>query len=548
MADVIRVGCPQCKAVIQIRAERAGMSAGCPRCQTQFKVPGASKAPSQPKIIVKPPAEEPASEAPPPPEDAPAKKTPKAGMPFSITAVGMWAGSGILMVVSALMILSSVRTYSFKSNFREALRMHDSRNPGQVGALCEKALGWNGSFHPARELWAKVLVDSDSDDVAEDHYNALIRSGYKKPSVFAGLGVLYLRRADKEKDAAKAVALTSKAQEYFSQARSIPEGEIGTGLCALMLGLRQNNSAKIKEARATLEGVAKNLNDKIGRDGLIDLYFGLGCALLHSGVEPSQAEEYFNRANQFDVAWPQPQAGILLLRARRLVEQPLTSDEYKLRHESIKLFLEENLARATNPDTGHSLLAPTREYVIACLINFIRNADYEPVTNYIPRLRQHAKDQYDTLLSLNEMWRRYFDPTDPRMRDAINNRAMPLAHELAAFPETAKHPATLSVAINNAAVYSEFVTWTLNMEAPIATLVANLKRATDADPKNYAAWRNMALLLKRGANREHLPDKKAALNEQCQAALKKAEEVAAELKDDAALADAAKLKEFCRKP
>jgi tetratricopeptide (TPR) repeat protein len=546
MADVIRVGCPQCKAVIQIRAEQAGLATVCPKCQMKFKVPGAAKPPSQPKIVVKPPR---AEGGPPPPEEPVKDKKPAgAGMPFSITAIGMWAGAAVLFAVSALMIYSSIGKFSLKTNAREALKMHDSGNTGQVGALCEKALGWNSSYHPARELWAKTLVDSGADDVAEDQYNLLIRSNYKKPSVYAGLGVLYLKKADKEADPAKAATLIAKAQEFYGQARSIPEGEIGLGMCALMLGIKQKNAAKLKEARGILEGAAKNLNDKIGRDGLVDLYFSLGVAQVLSEGDLIQAEENFNRAGQFDVIWTVPQSHILLIRARHLAEKPLSTEDYKKRHEDIKHVLEENLTRAANPTVGEGLLPATREYMIACLTNFIKHSDYDPVTNYIPRLRQHAKDQFETVLSLNVMWVRFFDSTDPRLQSVINNRALPLAQELVGMADTAKQPPVFSIAINNAVCYGEYIGWTLNVEPAYPTLVNEFKRATDQDPKNYAAWRNMAVILKRAAKAERLPDKKTAWFDQCQAALKKAEEVAAELKIDWMQADLTKLQESCKKP
>ncbi len=464
------------------------------------------------------------------------------GSRISYPALGMWAGSAVLFIVSGLMLYSGVRHWSFKRNFAEALRLHDSNHGSMVGSECSDTLRWNPGHHPSRELWGKVLLDSGAPEQAEEKYAALLSAGYRRPSVYAGLGAVYVKKADREPDPARALELIAKAQEYYAQASSIPEGAIGSALCSLFVGVKKNDPSKFKEARAKLEAVLKESPHRAGRDGLLDLYSGLGLA--QSIDSPDLAAESFNRASQFQPAWLTPLGNCLIMRAQVMATRPPSGDAYKKSQDDVIEALKELSERTNNKILFGDLVAPLNEYAVAAMILFFRNGDYELGVSASGRLRQDPKDLLPSLVAMSEAWRQGIDLTDKKSRDHVNRTVLPLFQQILSMSEL-KDAGQRSVALNNQAAYREYLAFTIGSDVNFYKgVLSDLTQAAALDPKNYAAHRNRALLYKRNAIAEKDAKLKADWSSQCAEALKKAEESKTEAFD----LDWPKIKEFCEKP
>jgi tetratricopeptide (TPR) repeat protein len=566
----IRVGCPQCKSVIQAKAGSEGGVLACPRCGTKFKVPGG--APKKPTIRLNlpkpkpptgdedeagfeaelsggepsPPPQPPPSEAGPPPEQ---KKKDKAGAKISYLAMGFWAASAVLVGLSALILWSSFSQWSFTSRFQKALRMHDSGQAAHVGQACQGTLSANPLFHPARQLWAKAQVEAGDFDGAEENYQKLLSTGGRTASVYAGLGALYLRRADQEKDPARAAAHLAKARDYYAQASGVPEGAIGQGLCALWAGVKNKDEARLREAKGFFESALDGSPEKASRAGLEDLYSGLGATLARLG-DP-RALEFCQRAAQFDPIAAGPRSQILSLRARSLAESPPRGEEYKKRQGEIKDTLQEYAERTTNRVLYGALIPALNEYTAACMIVMFANSDFEPAEYVAQRLRQNSTDPYATLVALNVAFVKAFDPSDGRFRDQVSRTAVLWCQELAAHAESAKaeNAPIRATAHNNLAAYKEYLNFCLKTDSnQYQEALSWLKSAVEADAGGYAAHRNMAALLKRNARAESNPDQKKKWQDQADAALNRAFEISGRTEEPWIKADIEKIREFVTKP
>jgi hypothetical protein len=289
------------------------------------------------------------------------------------------------------------------------------------------------------------------------------------------------------------------------------------------------------------------VNDKVSRDGLMDLYMGLSAAAAMTGDD--KAVEYSDMANQFAAGWNVPLSNQLLVRARRMADHPMPAEEFKRRANELKDGLKELHDRTANKKLFGDVSAAVDEFTVANIMEFLRNGEHELAINYMMSVNHDGKYTFETLVSLNEGWRRAFEPWDGKPYSYITRSAIGLTQGLIGSADAAKDLPLRSIAHNNLAAYKEYVivlnkAETQNYRAELE----ELRLALVDNPNNYAAARNRAVLLKRNAWATKAPDQKKGFADQCQEALKLAEEIAAKSGEAWMAADLAKVKAYCEKP
>ncbi len=251
------------------------------------------------------------------------------------------AVAGVLVVISLILGYASFRKFMLKRSFANALEFYDSGRIGNAVPALEEALGWNPEHHVARELLAKIKTEAGDLPKAEEEYKALYQGEYpRKETVCVGLGVIELKRADqefKERDAAAewkaAEPHVKQALVWFQEAKKanpqIPEAEIGRWHCELMSVRRAPGGIDPARARAVADGLEKVLKILTGgaeagkavtREGLVDLYAGLGwCNAVQGGYSESAAK-YFKACYQYAPKWVLPRINMIYIDAQRFAE------------------------------------------------------------------------------------------------------------------------------------------------------------------------------------------------------------------------------------
>jgi hypothetical protein len=253
-----------------------------------------------------------------------AEKAEKKKLLFATAAIAQLAVSAALVGVALLLGYLAFARWRFKSSLVEGYREYEVGNVGRAGPALRSALDWRPDHEGARELLAKIEVESGSLDAAAKHYETLRGAGYNPPQVRVGLGVIHLRRAEKAAEDKQVQEAVSKAREEFkSAAAEALEGEIGLGHCDLLLAWRFKDAKALDGARATFDRVRRKLDGdgaaraRITREGLVDYYAGLGKVLSEGAGYDAAATAAWKACGQYARRWVGPPVGVLLMEARR---------------------------------------------------------------------------------------------------------------------------------------------------------------------------------------------------------------------------------------
>lgn len=251
----------------------------------------------------------------------------KARTEFTPVTLALLGVAAALTLVSMAVIYLAFGNWRFKTELTDGYEAYDRGIPGRAATALKDALSWRPTHRGARELLAKIAVESGNLDEAQAHYEKLQKLGHDSARVRVGLGVIALRKADGAEDLKQAQDLVKQAQDYFrGVAGTLPEAELGLGHCELLLAARLKDPARIETARKTFEKVRAALDAdgalraKITRDGLVDYYAGLGRALSQGVAYDPAAAAAWRACQQYARRWLVPQAALLSLEARRLME------------------------------------------------------------------------------------------------------------------------------------------------------------------------------------------------------------------------------------
>lgn len=247
---------------------------------------------------------------------------------LTAASLGQYAAAAVLTIAAAWVGYQAFAAWRFRAAIEEAYRQHDAGLWGTVRASAEEALRWRPEFSGARLLLAKMMCVSGDLEGARREYERLRSEGYASPAVSIGLGVVYLRLAERASENAAAVELAERARKEFMAARgSAPEAEIGLGHVEIFLGVRTGDPARYASARGIFGAVRAALQGnpeaarRVTREGLVDYYAGFARALAASPQADAEAAAAFRAAWQLSrPRWTRLLANLLALEARRFLE------------------------------------------------------------------------------------------------------------------------------------------------------------------------------------------------------------------------------------
>ncbi|HXG60721.1 MAG TPA: hypothetical protein VNO22_05085 [Planctomycetota bacterium] len=277
---------------------------------------------------------------------------------FALTAASLaqYAAAAVLTLAAFVVGYHSFAAWRFRTALEEAYRGHDAGNWGAVRPAVEEALRWRPDFAGARVLRAKMLCVTGELEAARQEYERLRSEGYVPPPVRLGLGVVYLRLAERAADGRATAELAELARKEFQAARgTAPEAEIGLGHVELLLAARTGDDARAASARGIFGAVRTALQGnaevarRITREGLLDYYAGLGRVLASApSSEGRAAAEAFRAAYLLSrPRWARPLANLLAMEARRFLEggartaeqvKAMEAEVTALRHEMAALW------------------------------------------------------------------------------------------------------------------------------------------------------------------------------------------------------------------
>jgi tetratricopeptide (TPR) repeat protein len=252
------------------------------------------------------------------------EKVEKKKLEFTAATIAMIGSSVVLGVFSLLLLYFAFANWRFKASLEAGYRAYDQNLVGQAAPSLKEALSWRPNHRGARELLAKIACDGGALDEAIGHYTALRKAGHNPAQVRIGMGVALLKKAEKAADPKAADELVGQAKAEFKAALGdAPEAELGLGHAELLLAWKLKEPARVDAARPIFEKVRKAVESdpvvrrKITRDGLVDLYAGLGKSLSPAPDAAPDALKAFQACTQISRRWLVPQAGILVLKARQ---------------------------------------------------------------------------------------------------------------------------------------------------------------------------------------------------------------------------------------
>ncbi|HYF00563.1 MAG TPA: tetratricopeptide repeat protein, partial [Planctomycetota bacterium] len=249
----------------------------------------------------------------------------KAKMEFTPVTLALLGVAGVLTVVALVVFYLAYGNWRFKTELTEGYEAYDRGVPGRAATALKDALGWRPAHRGARELLAKIAVESGNLEEARAHYEALQKHGHDSHRVRVGLGVVALRKADATEEPKQVQELVKLAQDHFKSASgALPEADLGLGHAELLLAARLREPARVDAARKIFEKVRAALDSDAGlraritRDGLVDYYAGLGRVLSQGAAYDPAAAQAWRACLQYSPRWLVPKAALLALEARRL--------------------------------------------------------------------------------------------------------------------------------------------------------------------------------------------------------------------------------------
>jgi tetratricopeptide (TPR) repeat protein len=251
------------------------------------------------------------------------------GKKFQLTkeAIIQLVAAGTLFLLSIVLGWFGFSNWRFKSALVSGYRAYESGKVGEAKTELRDAVAWKSEHAGARELLAKLAVDAGGSDLsaAEDQYKKLRELNLDSPTVKTGMGVLWLKKAEKATAPKEIADLVGRAQgEFRAAGNELPEGEIGLGHCDLLLASKLNDAKYLASARDRFEKLrtafgSRGTAGKVSREGLIDYYSGLGRILAMSDKpkDLDDARTAFQSCTQLARRWELPRANMMVVEARR---------------------------------------------------------------------------------------------------------------------------------------------------------------------------------------------------------------------------------------
>ncbi len=432
--------------------------------------------------------------------------------PTTLILLGVAAG---LVVISLIIGFLAFRQWRFKANLLEGYTNYDMNRVQSAKPALEAVLSWKKDHPGARELLAKICCDQGRLDDAERHYRELISQGHDRANVRAGLGVVYLKKANKVESAADVTKLVAQARTEYSAAKilsaAVPEADIGLGHCELLLSHKLKEPARIAAARQTFEKVRNDLlkdevlRSAITRDGLVDYYSGLGKVLASGdagGIK--EALTAFKSCYQYARRWPVPMSNMLLVEARRFAETEFTSDGLmNLKNEALAFRKEMGDAWKSNKDAYGSLKEPWLTFSLAVAGAFLKTGNLKEYDNIAYDLPRDANFGQSLKPRLFEASNRVELASNEDVAAGVQNghvtkaeAALCILIEAPALSEESGREMK-ALALNNSAWMQAWLgAYTVNA-SPYKKAEASLLEALKIAPNDYTYNRNMVVVLRR---------------------------------------------------
>lgn len=414
----------------------------------------------------------------------------------------------VLILLSLVFGYQAFTKWRFKVSLIEGYEAFDSNLMANAVPALEGALSWRPEHTGALELLAKIRCDENQLDKAVDHYGKLVNLGYDRPQVRAGLGVLFLKRADKAATLAEATNYVKEAQGQFKAASGIPEAAIGLGHCELVLAHKGETGRyatalqMFKKIEHDLEGNAA-YRQECTREGLVDFYAGLGKALSTSQDpnERPKAAAAFKSCYQLARRWTLPMRNMLLVEAQKFSTGTWrTEDMAKIRPDAEAFRKEMGNYWKSNKVLYGTLQQPWLLYTLALAGAFKSAGNMNEYDLLIQDLTRGMgfEGRLEPLLFDASTWSELVQRDDPsgRNQETYANRGARSYEAMLASPGLTD-PGMRALVHNN---LGWMLAWTGSYNSSESVLrrgIENLVTAAKLAPDDYVMNRNAALAMKR---------------------------------------------------
>ena len=318
--------------------------------------------------------------------------------------------AAVLFLASAGLGWNAVRGYFIGSNLRAGLYHYGANQLDSAIQNFKNAAGWAPDLPTPPLLLAKMKVDGEALDEAEEIYRKLAAiEGAGAETVAAahvGLGVVQLRRADaalvdevkapadrRAEPAERRKAAVAAARTEFNEAvkldGGLPESGIGLAHAALLAG-------DPAEAQRRLSALA-DPGPRVTLDGLIDLYIGTGLALRRTKAPVGDVLAAFHRATAVAPGWRLGQINLTLLEAENLAQPTFPGKDAVDRESEIRSRMKRLLDEAYR-DAGMAaeLRQAALEYYLAagCAIDRAGPQYLKRATDMIEEARRVDREEF----------------------------------------------------------------------------------------------------------------------------------------------------------
>lgn len=211
----------------------------------------------------------------------PEEQKPKAkAVEMNRDSIIMASIAGVLAIASLVLIVQSGFRLVRRWHFREGLLQHDMGRPAGAMDSLKSAVNWDSDNPEPKLLLAKVYVEDDMWTEADELYSDVINSefGGQHPEAHVGMGVMYLRQADKAKTPEATGEFLTKAEAAFAKAGGATEAKIGLAVAKLIRDVKIDGGTGAGAAGAFAEAYTKAKADAPTLDACIDLYSGMALA------------------------------------------------------------------------------------------------------------------------------------------------------------------------------------------------------------------------------------------------------------------------------
>lgn len=417
----------------------------------------------------------------------------------------------IIFLISLLILWSGVKKWLYKYYYKNALYYYDSNQLQKITESLNSAINWNSESPYPKVFLAKVAANTGDLAKAEELYNKLIDNYDVQDVANVGLGVVYLKRADQEKDNLLKIKLIEKAKGYFLKASKINsdciETVIGFANATLLEGLESGDLEPAKNAFNKIN-ISKSFATK---DGLIDYYTGLGKLYSLDKVSTYTSARNFRIAYQY-----LPKKGTALIanviniEAKRYGVGTLTLDDLKKQKTYIdRLFNEAFGLWRSGGQEYAELETPCLNLICALIWAFGVQGDNTTAQNYLMNAKTNffinCVEPLLTEAQLNLEWSKGRKPNESigykRNAKAIFDRIKQA--NLLSIHESLRNRIK-AVIHNNLAVITEYESLFAGGKGGVG--LADINEALKIEPENYTINRNKAVILKKMGNDKDAED------------------------------------------